>query len=202
MQIAFQDDHLLVVHKPAGLPTQPARNRRGKDLFSQVRARFPKASLHHRLDAAASGLVLFALDPHLNAKITQAFRDHAIERTYKAVLAGVPTEATFTWSWPIDGKSARSTGHILASANGLCAVEVQLHTGRTHQIRRHAAHAGHPIVGDRTYGGEVGTWADRLALHAARLQWTHPKTGQPLDIHSPLPSALEAWWKQAGANPR
>lgn len=195
MNVRYEDAALVIVDKPSGTPTQPGESS-GPDLFSQVQARWPKASLHHRLDQPASGLVLFVLDPRFNGAITDAFREHRVGREYLAVLAGEQADAA--WVWPVEGKPARTQVTRLGGGEGMSAVRCALHTGRNHQIRRHAAHAGHPIVGDRRYGAEVGGWWPRLALHAAVLRLRHPADGRAIEVTSPMPEDLAALWARAG----
>ena len=187
--IHYQDAHLVVVEKPHGLPTQGTRRSDDNHLYQHVLERFPRAALHHRLDTPASGLVLFTIDPAANRGIAAAFRSHTIDRRYIAVLAGDPG-GEGTWSTPLDGRAARSHYRRLGEANGMSVVEVHLETGRTHQIRRHAALAGHPIIGDRRHGGVAGRLWPRLALHAAGLSLRHPLSGADLKVSSELPEDL------------
>jgi 23S rRNA-/tRNA-specific pseudouridylate synthase len=198
VRVVFEDAFLLIVDKPSGLPTQPDRSQ-GDALSLRVQARWPRATLHHRLDQPVSGLVLFGLDPSVDRAITEALRRHAIERTYLAVLAGEPSAwpSPARWTWDIDGQAAATQARRLGHGPGMMAVALTLETGRTHQIRKHAAQAGTPVLGDRRYGGDAGRWAPRLALHAHRLRWTHPKTRAPIDVVSPWPEVLTALWAHA-----
>jgi len=191
----FRDRWLLVVDKPSGLATQPTRE--GDDnVYDRLVAREGYVGLHHRLDQPASGLVLVTLDEAVNPAVAAAFRDHTARRTYRAVLWGDAVDAV--WSAPIDGQRARTRVRVLGRDNGFTAAEVSIETGRTHQIRRHAALAGAPIVGDRRYGAEAGTAWPRLALHAARLELAHPRTGAPLTFEAPLPDDLVELWTLSG----
>lgn len=191
----YRDRWLLVVDKPSGLATQPTQD--GDDnLHDRLAWREKYVGLHHRLDQPASGLVLFTLDPAANKAIAEAFRTHTARRTYRAVLWGDAEDSV--WTAPIDGKRARSRVRVIARAGGFTAVEIAIETGRTHQIRRHAALAGVPIVGDRRYGGDAAHAWPRLALHAARLELTHPVTGAPLAFESPMPPDLAEIWSLAG----
>jgi 23S rRNA-/tRNA-specific pseudouridylate synthase len=192
MRELYRDRWLLVVDKPAGLPTQPAPGS-ASDLYALLCAAEPYVGLHHRLDQAASGLVLVTLDPSVNAAIAQGFREHAIRRLYRAVATGEVRDGT--WDRPIDGKAAKTQVRRVGHRGGATAIECALHTGRHHQIRVHAAMAGRPLVGDRRYGGRRHP---RLALHGARLEWTHPITGEEIRVDSPLPDELLAAWEAAG----
>lgn len=195
MREVYRDRWLLVVDKPAGLPTQ--RTRAGEEgLYERLAARLPYVGLHHRLDRPASGLVLFTLDNRVNRAVTEALRAHELDRRYLAVLYGDAGEGV--WEQPVDGRPARSEVRVLGRARGLTAVEVRLITGRKHQIRLQSAMSGTPVVGDRRYGGSAGRRASRLALHAWRLAWKHPQTGELLELEAPLPEDLRALWAEAG----
>lgn len=195
MNVAYEDDWLLVVEKPSGVPTQ--RTETGEPgLYEALSKGFPGLALHHRLDRGASGLVIFGKHPDANKGLTDGFRGHTIERTYLAVLDGEVKDAR--WDKKLDGKDARTDVHAVGRGEGATAVEVHLHTGRTHQIRRHAALAGRPVLGDRRYGGEAGDRWPRLALHAFRLALTHPVTRVRLVVEAPLPADLAALWTAAG----
>ncbi len=194
-RVVYRDRWLLVVDKPSGLPTQPTRTGE-PNLYDQLAAREPYVGLHHRLDRPASGLVLLTLDASVNEAIATGFRTHAITRDYRAILWGEAPPSR--WTWPIDGLPAATTLEVEARGSGFTAARLRLETGRTHQIRRHAAHAGHPVVGDRRYGGEAGDAWPRLALHAAALHLAHPITGETLRVDAPLPDDLAPLWRLAG----
>ena len=189
IEIRYQDAHIVVVEKPYGLPSQGTQRPEQDHLFAQVKTRFPEASLHHRLDTPASGLVLFTVHPVANKGIAKAFRLRRVTRRYLAVVAGVPS-TTGTWADPIDGQTAITHFQCLGSDGGMALLDVRIETGRTHQIRRHAAMAGHPILGDRRHGGIAGGLWPRLALHAVSLQLNHPITGTNLRVSSPVPTDL------------
>ena len=191
----FRDDWLIVVDKPTGLPTQQGPQG-GDNLFDRLRDAHAYVGLHHRLDTPASGLLLFTLDRGMNQAIADALRDHTVRRTYLAILYG-ELDHDAIWTQPIDRKPARTTVEVKASHRGLVATQIELHTGRTHQIRKHAAMAGVPICGDRRYGAEAGRRWPRLALHAHQLSLTHPATGELLTVTSPVPDDLVELWAQA-----
>lgn len=193
--IVYADHWLLVVDKPAGMPTQASPGG-PPDLYSLLKADEPTLALHHRLDQSASGLVLFVRDPAANRAIAAGFRDHTIRRTYRAVLSGDVRDAT--WERPLEGQSARTEVRRIGSGSGSTAVEITLHTGRMHQIRRHAAMAGRPVLGDRRYGAEAGALSPRLALHAWRLTLAHPVEQGTLDLEAPMPADLLAVWSASG----
>ena len=197
--VCHQDKWLLAVNKPCGLPTQSPRGG-GENLFDRLRGDHRYVGLHHRLDTPASGLVLFTLSRSVNSAIADGFRSHTIQRRYQVVVVGNPGESG-TWEDPLDGKAARTHWARLSSAGGMSILEVHLETGRTHQIRRHAVAAGHPVAGDRRHGGAAGHLWDRLALHAMGLDFVHPITGQALSLEAPLPADLTAVWAQARPHP-
>ena len=190
LYIRHEDPHIVVVDKPFGLPSQGTQHPHQDHLFAQVKARFPQAALHHRLDTPASGLVLFTVHPSANRGIADAFRSRRIARRYVAVVAGDPG-ASGTWSFDLDGKTALTHFERLSADNGMTLLEIRIETGRTHQIRRHAAMSGHPILGDKRHGGIAGHLWPRLALHAVSLHFCHPISGQNLRVSSPIPEDLE-----------
>lgn len=198
-QIRYTDTDLLIVAKPAGLPSQA--DRRGTpDLLQWIQQRHGPVHLPHRLDQPASGLLLLVRSPDLHAAVADAFLRRTVDRRYLAVLAGSadawPSPAR--WTWPLDGQAADTTAAQAGAHHGLLAVLFRLGTGRQHQLRRHAALAGTPILGDRRHGGESASWAPRLVLHAGRLRLRHPRTGAPIEVEEPLPDDLRPLWTAAG----
>ena len=186
----YRDRWLLVVDKPSGLPSQPTRQGHAQHLYGILQGRESYVGLHHRLDTPASGLVMVTLDRSVNKAITDGFREGRIHRRYLAVVVGDPGEAG-TWDAPLDDRSATTHWRRLGSGEGLALLECTLETGRTHQIRRHAAGAGVPIVGDRRHGSAAGRLWPRLALHAAGLSLAHPRSGEDLRVDSPVPDDLQ-----------
>jgi 23S rRNA-/tRNA-specific pseudouridylate synthase len=189
LRVRYDDGVLLVVDKPHGVATQGSDG----DLYSILNATFDYIGLHHRLDQAASGLLLLTTNRKANKGISKAFKSHAIQRRYLAVLSGRLPDSC-TWSWPLDGRTATTHVRLLGYGRGKTAVEVSLETGRTHQIRKHASMAGYPLIGDRRYGGEAGKAWPRLALHAHQLAFHHPISGEQLELVSPVPVDLTDLW--------
>ncbi|MED5370837.1 MAG: RluA family pseudouridine synthase [Myxococcota bacterium] len=194
--ILYQDPHLLIALKPAGLPTQAPRGG-GDNLFDRLRAAHDYVGLHHRLDTPVEGLVLFTLDKGVNAAISAAFKEHRIHRSYQALVVGDPGPQG-SWTTPLDGQPAHTDYlHLPAGEDMLpawaarhrpgrtTALAITLQTGRTHQIRRHCADAGHPILGDRRHGGAASRLAPNICLRAVGLRLTHPVTGQTLELRAP-----------------
>ncbi len=193
----YRDRWLLVVDKPAGLPSQPTREGGRLHVQGILTGRERYVALHHRLDTPASGLLLFAIDPAANAGIARALQEHTMCRLYLAVVLGDPGDSG-RWDAPLDGESAITHWRRLGSAAGRSVLLVSLETGRTHQIRRHAADAGHPLLGDRRHGGAAGRAAPRLALHAVGLALEHPVRGGPLRVLSEIPADLDPTFRAAG----
>jgi RluA family pseudouridine synthase len=220
--LLFRDEALLAVDKPPGLPTHATADPSRPSLVGQVE-RFLRetgagsyVSVHQRLDRDTSGVVLFATDPRANAGLARAFLARAVEKTYVALVArpaslprrGLRVSAPLSTPGPGGGSRVKVGGagakpaetevvvrEVLADA---LLVEARPLTGRKHQVRVHLAHAGMPILGDPVYGGAGGR-APRLMLHACRLALSHPLTGQPLAIESPLPADFEAVLARLGS---
>ena len=189
--LIYQDEHLLVIDKPAGLLSVPGRGQELADCaLHRVQARLPSALLVHRLDEATSGLLLFALHPAAQKAASWAFELRQVKKTYTARVHGLMQanegviDAPIAKDWPrrplhiVDvekGKNAITRWQLLSkdehSAQSLCRLEPE--TGRTHQLRVHMQHIGHPIVGDQLYGVQQDT-TSRLMLHASRIQMQHP----------------------------
>lgn len=193
LSVLYADRFVVAVDKPVGLPSQADR-KGGDDVVSLLQRDHPYVALHHRLDQPVSGVLVVAIDPAANAGLAKAFRERLAHKTYVAILAGDGVPGTsFVWDRPIEGQPARTEGTIVAAQGGLLRAHLHPVTGRTHQLRIHAALAGTPLVGDRRYGGDAGRWADRLMLHAWRLELPHPVTGAPLAVESPVPQGFDAF---------
>jgi 23S rRNA-/tRNA-specific pseudouridylate synthase len=185
----YEDGLLVIVDKPSGLPAQGTRNPQQAHVYGILSEHYDYVGLHHRLDTPASGLMLLTLQRSMNKAIADAFRTHSILRRYHAVVLGDPG-GEGEWTQALDDKAARTRFRRLDFSGGMSLLEIDLMTGRTHQIRRHAVQAGHPLIGDRRHGGAAGRLWSRLALHAARLELVHPGTGAKLTVDAPFPSDL------------
>jgi 23S rRNA-/tRNA-specific pseudouridylate synthase len=163
LRILAETKDWIAVDKPPGMPTQPARDRSERSLEELLRVEHGPIYLVHRLDTPASGVVLFARNREAAAWLSAFFAGGAMRKTYLAIT-DPPIEREIVIDTPIDGKIALT----IARPNH----EVEIKTGRTHQIRIHLASIGHPIRGDRRYGGRAAT---RLMLHAWKLE--HEKIG-------------------------
>ena len=222
LDVLFEDEHLLVLNKAAGLVVHPAPGNWSGTLLNGLLAHddraqmLPRAGIVHRLDKDTSGLMVVARSRGAMDALVQAIAAREVARQYLA-LAHRP------WSGPkrrqvdapigrdprnrlrmavVDlernaGKSAVTGFELLENAGEGCAVRATLQTGRTHQIRVHMASVGHPLVADELYGGTPAAGMRRQALHAFRLAFKHPASGQPLEFVAPLPhdmaQAIQAW---------
>jgi 23S rRNA pseudouridine1911/1915/1917 synthase len=211
--VIYQDEMLLIVNKPSGLPTVPAGGFLENTLFSLVRKEFPTAQPIHRLGRGTSGLVLFALTSEANASLSKLWREHKVEKVYRALASGVAQQDFYeiraaiglvehpklghVYAGRKDGKPSASGASVLERRENSTLFEVKLLTGRAHQIRIHLAFIGHPLVGDQLYGvgggllenpglpGEGG-----YHLHARSLRFMHPVTRERLELEAPVPLEL------------
>lgn len=221
LDIVHADTHLMVINKPAGLVVHPAPGNWGGTLLNGLLAHdgqaalLPRAGIVHRLDKDTSGLMVVARDRPTMDALVRLIAAREVTREYLALAhrpwAGPPTRrvvaavgrdprnrlrmAVVDERQP--GKPAATVIELLQNAAAGCLVRATLETGRTHQIRVHMAHLGHPLVGDALYGGASMGELARQALHAFRLSFVHPVTGEPLTFRAALPAdltaALEAW---------
>ena len=182
IEVIRETDDWIAVDKPAGMLTQPARDRVHRSLEELLRLRFREVWLVHRLDTPTSGVVIFARSPAAAAELSALFAQGAIRKTYVAMLEGELTDERLVET-AVQGKSARTTFRPLGNDVATTLVEVIIETGRTHQIRIHAASIGHPVAGDRRYGS--GRRARRLMLHAWKIE--HARFGI---LEAPLPTSF------------
>lgn len=204
--VLHEDEDLLAVGKPCGLPTLPGGGFLLHTLLTLVRKRYPEATPIHRLGRGTSGVVLFARTARARSALSEAMRRHEVTKSYRALACGIPAEASFTITTPIgpvphqrlgtihaaspSGKRALSRVSILERRSDASLVEVTIETGRPHQIRIHLAAVGHPLVGDPLFTGAEGFREAEVALpgdcgyflHAERLCLRHPVTRAPVEI--------------------
>jgi tRNA pseudouridine32 synthase/23S rRNA pseudouridine746 synthase len=196
----FQDAHLLIFNKPAGLLSVPGRGEDKQDCLSaRIQQQFPDALVVHRLDMATSGLMVFARGETMQRELSRMFRERKVNKRYVALVAGVlenevgEIDLPLIVDWPnrprskVDfdsGKLSLTRYRLLGIEDGDSRVELEPITGRTHQLRLHLASIGHPIIGDTLYDGRI---AERLMLHATRLAFYHPITSKALYFESDAP---------------
>ena len=212
----FEDEHLLVIDKPAGLVVHPAPGNWSGTLLNGVLAHhaaaatLPRGGIVHRLDKDTSGLMVVAKTLPAMTALTRAIAAREVRREYLALVHGVVRQAEWTIAAPVGrdpvsrvkmavrpgGKPARTDVTRLATGVAVSGLRCRLHTGRTHQIRVHLASQGHPLLADALYGGRPALGLERQALHAARLAFAHPHDGRPCDFTAALPADLDAAWQQ------
>jgi 23S rRNA pseudouridine1911/1915/1917 synthase len=216
--VLFEDEDIIVVEKPSGLLTIATQSEKRQTvyarLYDHVKSHRPpeKIFIVHRLDREASGLLVFAKQESAKFNLQQQFKQHDTGRTYLAVTEGQIKQRQFTirslltensihrcYSTPDPrkGKLAITHGKVLKSTGHFTLAELNLETGRKHQIRVHLAEQGYPIVGDKAYGSPASP-IHRLALHATKLKFKHPRTGELMEFQSPLPSSFLALLKKGG----
>jgi 23S rRNA pseudouridine1911/1915/1917 synthase len=232
LDVVYQDKHVLVINKPAGLVVHPGAGNAAGTLqnallhFDPGLAVLPRAGIVHRLDKDTSGLMVVARTVEAHTALVRMIEAHEVERDYEAVCVGVMT-AGGTVDAPIDrhrqdrlrmavrqgGRDAVTHYRVVKRFRAHTHVRVKLETGRTHQIRVHLSHIHYPIVGDGVYGGRLvlpkgaspavveGLRAfRRQALHAARLAFTHPVSGEPVVCEAPLPADMQGLLKLLAAD--
>ena len=223
LQVVFEDAHLMVVNKPAGLVVHPAPGHWSGTLLNGLLAHHkdfllvPRAGIVHRLDKDTSGLMVVARHRESMDKLVQDISARTVRRQYLALAHGAWSgKSTATVETPIGrdprnrlrmavvdlsqhaGKSAKTDFALLGQSGGHCLVRCILHTGRTHQIRVHMASIGHPLLADAVYGGAPDIGMERQAVHAERLAFDHPVTGLPLVFEADAPADMQAAIAQMG----
>ncbi|MBX3386907.1 MAG: RluA family pseudouridine synthase [Phycisphaeraceae bacterium] len=229
--LPFADDHLLVVEKPARVPTQPGKGHTHDTLLNGLFARFGRQlqslgakrdfGLLHRLDKDTSGLLVVALKPRAYDQLRDDFANRRIRKYYWAVCDGQPKRPSGVIKVPIaddpvsaedrpgrprlgrpsrvSGKPAVTAYRLLGQGESACLIEARPVTGRLHQIRIHLDAIGLPILGDQFYGPRrTKSASHRLALHAHRLSFTHPETGEKIDIRTDWPGDLRRLLRDLG----
>ncbi len=209
--VVWEDEHLLVVDKPAGVVVHPARGHRSGTLAQALEARGAaggdpgRAGIVHRLDRDTSGLLVIARSEEVHRALKRAIQERAVTREYLALVEGRPPARSGTIDAPL-GRDRRVRTRMSTETDmprdavthfaveqalpETTLLRVRLQTGRTHQIRAHLQAIGHPVCGDPEYGTPGLLGLRRQFLHAARLAFAHPVTGESIDVSSPLPPDL------------
>jgi 23S rRNA pseudouridine1911/1915/1917 synthase len=223
LAVVHEDEHLLVIDKPAGLVVHPAPGNWSGTLLNALLARdpgartLPRAGIVHRLDKDTSGLMVVARTRTAMDRLVALIAAREVSRQYLALAhrawqgeprrrvdAGIGRDPRNRLRMAVvdlqrhPGKPAATVFQHLDSSDAGCALLCTLETGRTHQIRVHAAHIGHPLVSDALYGGAPMGGLERQALHAWRLAFAHPVTGVSHVFHAPVPADLRAGWAAWG----
>jgi 23S rRNA pseudouridine1911/1915/1917 synthase len=210
--VPYQDEHLLVVDKPAGVVVHPSRGHHTGTLSQALEGVAgggdeDRAGIVHRLDRDTSGLLVVARSAEAHRRLKAALQGRDITREYLALVEGRPPARSGTIDAPIgrdrrirtrmstetdDPRDAVTHFEIERALPATTLLRVRLETGRTHQIRAHLLAIGHPVAGDPEYGTAGVLGLERQFLHAARLAFAHPFTGAAVDVSSPLPADLTA----------
>jgi 23S rRNA pseudouridine1911/1915/1917 synthase len=230
LRVLYEDEELVVLDKPAGVTVHPGAGRTTGTLAHHLLDRYPEMAgvggpgrpgIVHRLDQGTSGALVVARTAGAYARLSRAFAAREVSKLYLGIAYGAPTPPTGTVEAPIGrhpqrrkemtvhsgGRPARTGYRTIAAAAGISLLEMDLATGRTHQIRVHLKHLGHPLVGDPVYG--EARWKGlprpvqaplrdfpRPALHAWRIAFRHPATGAPLAFEAPVPADLRSLWER------
>jgi 23S rRNA pseudouridine1911/1915/1917 synthase len=212
----FEDEHLLIINKPAGLVVHPAPGNWSGTLLNGLLAHhaaaatLPRAGIVHRLDKDTSGVMMVGKTLAAVTALVRAIGVRDVHRRYLALAHGVPKATEFSVDAPIGrdpqqrvrmavvagGRPSLTDFRVLASVDGVSALSCTLHSGRTHQIRVHLAHRGHPLLADVLYGGRPLLGMSRQALHATSLQLVHPISGVTLSFECAPPPDFAAAWTQ------
>jgi 23S rRNA pseudouridine955/2504/2580 synthase/23S rRNA pseudouridine1911/1915/1917 synthase len=228
-EILLENDHFVVLNKPSGLLSIPDREGKEFSLKQMLQEKYGQIFTVHRLDRDTSGIIVFARDEETHKFLSQAFEERTVEKYYQGIVNGVPPIKQKTVNEPIAenmtkrgvmlihqrGKQSITDYEVLEEFGKFSLVQFRIHTGRTHQIRVHMQHEGHPIVVDELYGDpkpilvssfkrnynlskseeEEKPILGRLGLHAARLQFTDAQ-GVSYNIEAPLPKDMRALLQQ------
>lgn len=231
LRVLYEDGDLVVLDKPAGLTVHPGAGRATGTLAHHLLDRYPEMAgvggpgrpgIVHRLDQGTSGVIVVARTAAAYHRLARAFASREVQKQYLAIAYGTPSPPVGTIDAPIGrhpqrrkemavlpgGRPARTLYRTVTAAAGISLQELGLETGRTHQIRVHLKHLGHPLVGDPVYG--EARWKGlprpvqaplrdfpRPALHAWKLAFAHPESGAALSFEAPVPEDLRGLWEKA-----
>ena len=217
LDVVYEDDDVIVVNKPTGLVVHPAPGHPDGTLVNALLHHCgdslsgiggeKRPGIVHRIDRDTSGLIIAAKNDAAHLALSAQLKDHSLSRTYECLVTGNMKQDSGTVDAPIGRSSAdrkkmavvptgrRAVTHweVVARYPGVTHLRCRLETGRTHQIRVHMAHIGHPILGDTVYGAKKPVpGLTGQCLHAAGLSFVHPRTGEPVELHCPLPPEFTA----------
>ena len=217
LDVVYEDDDVIVVNKPTGLVVHPAPGHPDGTLVNALLHHCgdslsgiggeKRPGIVHRIDRDTSGLIIAAKNDAAHLALSAQLKDHSLSRTYECLVTGNMKQDSGTVDAPIGRSSAdrkkmavvptgrRAVTHweVVARYPGVTHLHCRLETGRTHQIRVHMAHIGHPILGDTVYGAKKPVpGLTGQCLHATGLRFIHPRTGEPVELHCPLPPEFTA----------
>jgi 23S rRNA pseudouridine1911/1915/1917 synthase len=211
LEILFEDDDLLVLNKPAGVVMHPGAGHQAHTLVNALLAHCKNLSgiggrerpgIVHRLDKETSGCLVVAKNDATHRDLSKQFAARTMQKIYLALVAGVPRKSTGVIDAAIarhpvhrqrmsiarrQGRAAKTEYRVLRSGADMSLLECTLHSGRTHQIRVHLHHLAHPVLGDKLYGGKHAAKFPRQMLHAWKLAFRHPRTGEVMTFEAPVP---------------
>lgn len=216
--IVFRDQYLIVLNKPALIDTQPTHARYKGTLYEALQwflkdpfrpQQKPELGMIQRLDRGTSGLIVFSIHPRAHKKMTEIFVEHLVEKRYLALVSGIPDprsaeirsflartrKANKVKSVSKGGKEAITRYRVVDAFCDSALLDIDLLTGRSHQIRAHLSEQGHPLLGDHRYGGPrtlKDLQFERPLLHAAKLAFKHPVSGDNLEFTAPLPTDMNS----------
>ena len=217
LDVVYEDDDVIVVNKPTGLVVHPAPGHPDGTLVNALLHHCgdslsgiggeKRPGIVHRIDRDTSGLIIAAKNDAAHLALSAQLKDHSLSRTYECLVTGNMKQDSGTVDAPIgrssadrkkmavvpDGRRAVTHWEVIARYQGVTHLRCRLETGRTHQIRVHMAHIGHPILGDTVYGAKKPVpGLTGQCLHATGLRFVHPRTGEPVELHCPLPPEFTA----------
>ena len=221
LEILYEDDDLAVVIKPRGMVVHPAAGHGEGTLVNALLHHLKdlggiggelRPGIVHRLDKDTSGLLMVAKNDETQLALSRMLQEREIEKHYRALVEGIPKEPSGRVELPIgrsrkdrkkmavdpEGREAVTEWQVLAEGRGCALLDVRILTGRTHQIRVHMRHMGHPVCGDPLYGYERGIKVPCLMLHAYSLRFRHPGTGEERYFEAPLPEDFRKGLKGSG----
>ena len=222
LDIVFEDENVIVVNKPRGMVVHPAPGHSDGTLVNALLWHCGESlsgiggekrpGIVHRLDKDTSGLIIAAKNDAAHLSLTAQLADRSLSRVYEAVVLGRFKEDTGSIDAPIgrcpsdrkrmavvsDGRAARTDWQVLDRYGRYTHVRCALHTGRTHQIRVHMAYIHHPLLGDSIYGGPTDKGMETQCLHARYLKFIHPRSGESIELSSPLPEYFTAVLSKLG----
>ncbi len=222
LDVVYEDEDVIVVNKPTGMVVHPAPGHPDGTLVNALLYHCgdslsgiggeKRPGIVHRIDRDTSGLIIAAKNDAAHLALTAQLSDHTLGRTYECLAVGNFREEQGTVNAPIgrhptdrkrmavtakNGREAVTHWEVIARYRGVTHLRCRLETGRTHQIRVHLAHIGHPILGDTVYGGKKPVpGLTGQCLHAVGLRFIHPRTGQPVELTCPLPEEFQAYLRK------